>query len=462
MKSALPAASLPIEFGTQPQRPSATRLPAWPLLMYVFLVNLTEHPLRRELVREMHLRQFAPVSAPASIVQTVLLVADGERDAEFRYLDRLAQKKDLRLHPQARHAIIALDDGRYLLWERHTEATTLTVIMEAHPKDDFSSAAELLEGWPGTVVRATKLFVEKDEATAAGRIAEIGFEEGELVCCKVNAGVTIWSDFRIRDDGFGRLLLTAGHAGPGELGRIVQRLQELGNYRNLALLGLPEVRRLTPTLTKLEEQLARYSNELGEEGGESDEKLMQQLSVLSAELARLRVESSYRLSASRAYAQIAMDRLDALSIEGRKGYQDLAEFTERRLIPGMRTCESFVERMRRLSERTGDAIALLNTRIDTRIKAQNLDLLRSMESSFNLQLRLQHLVEALSVIAAGYYAVGLIAFVLKGTAAFPIRSRVDIALAVLTPLVLLAIFFLVSRMRKRYLGESKEEPRKMD
>ncbi len=421
------------------------------------MVELTEHPLRRELVREMHLRQFAPVSVPASIMQIVTLVPDDEREAEFEHLKELAQPHGLSVTRDARHALVQIDEKRSFLWERHTEATTLTAISQGQSGNAFEQDASLLEGWPGTVVRATKIYVEKDEESAAQRLSGMGFEAGELICCEVNAGVVIWSDFRIREDGFGRLLLTSGEATSAELGRIIQRLQELGNYRNLALLGLPEVRRLTPELTELEERLARYSHELGDGGGKSDEDLMQDLSALSADLARLRVECSYRLSASRAYAQIAADRLAALSIEPRKGYQDLAEFTARRLDPGMRTCESFVDRLRRLSERAGDAITLLNTRIDTRIKAQNLDLLRSMESSFNLQLRLQHLVEALSVIAASYYAVGLIAFILKGASAFPDWRSIEFALAAITPIVIIAIFVLVSLLRNRFLGETDKK-----
>lgn len=418
--------------------------------------------MRRELVREMHLRRFAPVAAPAAILQCVLLLNDGEREAEFQRLAKIAEDHGFELVPEARHAFIALDDDYCFLWERHTEATTLTFISEGSFHTGFARGYRLLEGWPGRIVRATKILVEKDVEQAQSRLDEMQFEDSDLVSCEVNAGVKIWSDFRIREDGFGRLLIAAGKARPGELGRILQRLQELGNYRNLALLGLPEVRHLTPTLTELENRLARYSLKLGNNNDESDEQLLQDLSGLSAELARLRVESSYRLSASRAYAQITMDRLDGLSIKPCEGYQDLADFTERRLVPGMRTCESFAERIRRLSERTGDAIALLNTRIDTRIKAQNLEVLRSMEKTFNLQLRLQRLVEGLSVIAASYYLVGLIAFVLKGAAEFPNWNSIEFLLAILTPIVILSIFGLLALMRRQYLGGAETESEKAE
>lgn len=418
-------------------------------------VEFLEHPLRRELVREMHLRRFAPVAAPASLVQMVSLVEEELREAETTRLTELARTHGGTFDPEARHAMIALNENLTFLWERHTEATTLTVISHEGQSSGFEEASKWLLDWPGVVVRATKIFVERDAKRARKLLPEMEFETEDLVCCAVNAGVTIWSDFRIRDDGFGRLLLTAGDARPGELGRIIQRLQELGNYRNLALLGLPEVRRLMPELSALEARLAEESAQLGEDNRRGDDQLLSDLSLLSAELARIRVASGYRLSASGAYAQIAMDRLESLCVRPHEGYQDLTEFTERRLVPGMRTCESFVERLRRLSERSGDAIALLNTRIDTRIKAQNLDLLRSMESSFNLQLRLQNLVEALSVIAASYYFIGLVAYVLKGAAAFPDGDRIDLALAIATPIVVLAMYLLVGQIRKRVIGETE-------
>ena len=54
------------------------------------------------------------------------------------------------------------------------------------------------------------------------------------------------SDFRLHADGYGRLLvLDRGLAGD-EPAQLVLRLQELGNYRNMALLGLPLAQRLTP------------------------------------------------------------------------------------------------------------------------------------------------------------------------------------------------------------------------
>ena len=50
-------------------------------------------------------------------------------------------------------------------------------------------------------------------------------------------------------DGYGRLLLLDRDLAGDEPAQLVLRLQELGNYRNMALLGLPLAQRLTPVVT---------------------------------------------------------------------------------------------------------------------------------------------------------------------------------------------------------------------
>mgnify|MGYP001967504227 FL=1 len=423
----------------------------------------TEHPLRRELVHEMHLRRFAPVDAPSRLVQMVFLIEEDQREVERALLSSPPVAPRSTKH-ETRHAVFEFPGDVTMLWERQTEATTITLISSEDHNDGMIPLLEWLGEWPGAVLRATKLFVVASVPDAEALLPGMGFETADLVSCHVCGSVRVWSDFRIREDGYGRLLVAAQDRQPDDLGRIVQRLQELGNYRNLALVGLPPVQRLMPELNALEARLAKHAQALAADDAErDDEDLLRDLSKVSAELARLRSENSYRTSASQAYAQIAADRLDALAVQPIDGFQSLTDFTERRLVPATRTIETFTNRLRRLSERSGDAIALLNTRIDTRIKAQNLELLRSMESSFNLQLRLQNLVEALSVIAASYYAVALIAYMAKGVDAFGKEDHVvDIVIALIAPLVILTIFLLVSRIRHRFIRETETAVHRSD
>src|SRR3954451_22404432 len=106
-------------------------------------------------------------------------------------------------------------------------------------------------------------------------------------------------------------------------------------------------------------------------------------------------ETRYRMSATRAYAQLIIDRLQSLKVSEVRGHPTLVDFTERRLLPAMRTCDSFSQRLEDLSQRVAWTSSLLRTRVDTALAKQNRDLLESMNRRTRFQLRLQQTVEGL-------------------------------------------------------------------
>lgn len=421
-------------------------------------MSFTEHPLRRWAVDEMRLRRFAPVGRDCDIYQVVRLVEPAERAAEDQWLlgDRPGFD-DWNLAP--RHGAGQTRSGLHFIWERHTEASTVTLILPGTMTDDERMPfIQWLEQWPGSVVRATRIFIVPDSRHMEARAIAMGMSMDDMVCCDVNGGVRIWSDFGILDDGYGRLFITAGDVGDGERGRIVQRIQELGNYRNLALLGFPMVQHYGPQLDRLEARLSAHAERVAM-ADQDDEQLLDELAAISAELEVIRSATSFRLSATAAYAEVAADRLATLDVRPLPNHQSLKDFTERRLVPASRTCSVFRQRLSHIAERISGVMQALDTRIDSRIKTQNLSLMRSMERSTQLQFRLQTLVESLSIIAAAYYLVGLIAYVIKGIAAFPSGSKTEIAIGAITPLVVLLIYALVHVLRNRVLNERPADRR---
>ncbi len=123
----------------------------------------------------------------------------------------------------------------------------------------------------------------------------------------------------------------------------------------------------------------------------------------------------------------------------------LAEFTERRLLPGVRTCRSFTRRLQDLSARTDSASSLLRTRVETMVERQSRDLLKSMDRRTTLQLRLQQTVEGLSVVAVSYYAVGLMGYVFHGVQAAPALNA-TLMTGVAVPVVVLAVATMLRRV----------------
>ena len=409
------------------------------------------HPLRAALSAEMHVRRLPRFASPCRLMQVVALYA-GEAGAHRAHIAALAQPRGVAVPDGARHVIVPLGGGTTLVWEGHSEFASWTFIREGAFADPFDpevfgdEAAVIAAALPGEVIRATQVAVADPAAPAPDRDAlEEMFEATALIVCDVADGhARVASDFTLHGDGFGRLLVLDRGLDGDETGQLVVRLQELGNYRNMALLGLPVAQASTAELSVLEQRLSALTHEVSERAA-SDDRLLDELTAVSAELARLAATTRYRMSATRAYADLSLERLKSLCIAPVRGFQTLADFTERRLVPAVRTCDSFLRRLDDLSQRAAWTSELLRTRIDIALATQNRDLLTSMDRRNQVQLRLQQAVEGLSVVAISYYLVALLGHL------FDAVPGIDhhLATAAAVPAVLLATWLTVHRLRKR-------------
>jgi len=392
----------------------------------------------------MHMRRMPALSASTQMIQVVRLVEPHDRDAELVHVTAMPHVEADARHLADRHVSGRSPDGAEYLWERHSEASTMTVILPDRSLDPFSTephdaeALAWLADAPGEVVRAVRIGIVGSESEALEIAETMDFSEADLVSCRVG-GARIWSDFRIHADGFGRLLVAAEDVQPADLGRLVQRLQELGNYRNLALLGLPIAQAEVPAVAHLEAELVEISKRLAT--GSADKALLDELCALSAQVAAIIDATAFRMSATAAYAQIVQDRLTGLECTWVAGFQKLDDFIERRLLPATRTCASLMGRLESLAVRIERATSLLRTRVEMVVQSQNVELLRSMERNGTRQLRLQHLVEGLSVVAVSYYALGLVAHIVKSVApVLNIKAEHVEALAVLPVFALVWLY----------------------
>jgi len=414
--------------------------------------NMREHPLRQKVVGEMHLRRWPRLQAPATILQVLRLVGEGERADEQARLDALPPGANQRGGSSPRHRSGILPGPVGFVWERHTEASTFTLFAAA---DVAPAALDAARDWgdslPGEVIRATRIHVEPDEEVAARRLETIAFTRSDLVSCHLAGGARLWSDFRIGPDGFGRFIVAANGMDGSDLSRLVQRVQELGNYRNLALLGLPVAQDNWQELDRIERELNALSGEVTD-SAVTDDTLLARVSALSLALMTIAMTSSYRVSATEAYARLVEERLEQIEPQPIPGFQSLTDFTQRRLLPAVRTCAAQARREQQLSERAARFTSLLRTRIETRIENQNARLLESMEHSASVQLRLQQLVEGLSVVALSYYALGLIAYLLKGAEEIDRRIDAPVILAVAMPVIVLGVWLTVKRLKRKLLG----------
>ena len=123
--------------------------------------------------------------------------------------------------------------------------------------------------------------------------------------------------------------------------------------------------------------------------------------------------------------------------------------------PAMRTAKSAEMRLKALLDRTERAGELLRTRVDVQRSEQNQEVMRRMDRRADLQMRLQHTVEGLSVFAISYYAVGLL-----GYALYPLSEALHVEKAVLiaalTPVVILAVWYSMRRIKARLHADDEK------
>jgi uncharacterized membrane-anchored protein len=359
----------------------------------------------------------------------------------------------------AKHHRVILG-GAVLRWEQHSEFTTYTWEFPSEAANPFdppaSSLATPMAGvpQPGPLLVALDLHLMPADRGAAldrqfnrGSVAVGGNSEGDALFV---------TDFQIDPGGFVRILVIDRGMSPERTGALVQRIIELETYRTLALLGLPEAQRLAPSIKHIEERLAEVTEEMRRSDRLVDNhRLLDELTALAAELEAGAAASHFRFGASRAYNEIVQLRLQAIGDRKEGDFPTWSSFLARRMQPAMRTCASTAERQSTLSEKLARAANLLRTRVDVELERQNRDLLKSMNERTRLQLRLQTTVEGLSVAAVSYYVVGLFGYLAKGLHDRGVPIDTTLATALFVPVAVLGIWWMVRRIRKRHIAESK-------
>ena len=408
-----------------------------------------DHPLRVTLSELMHLRALPLDRAPVRLRQWVYLVEPDERAAEAAFVALFAPGQD----PALGRVVVEGEDGGWL-WERHQEFSTWTGFAYGPLGRDLGfqpqPGAFWLDGAPGQVFRGVEISVSAPGAkpptdAALGRHIDLH----HCVSCEVFDGAArIWTDFRLREGGTGRIHVQNLSLANDEVSRLIQTLLEIGNYRKLALIGFPPARELLAWLDGAEARLAGITSGLA--AGEDSQTVLDNLLALSAEVELRAAKSRFRRGATESYHRLTLDRLEALRERRIPGHSTMSEFIARRLLPAMRTRQAADRRLDDLSLRIARSGDLLRTKLGLAQDRQNQETLRGMDASLQLQTKLQGLVEGLSIFAVGYYVLGLLGYLLKPWLhGWP--GGAERVLSALVPLVLIAVAASLHRRKKRLI-----------
>lgn len=429
-----------------------------------------EHPLRYELANELHARPSPRLSAPATCVFVAFKeprdAANRDRSRDVEHLAQLTSRHGgPRPDPEGSHYQGRL--GRHdLRWESHTEFVTYMATVPGLPIRPFDPGAASIfpQEWqaaaPGKRVAAVMVQIDvlpDDPAEALARIGDWYARDSLAAVWVLEEAAMIAGDFRIDSAGWMRFsIFVRPDVGEGRVGRILHRVVELETYRAMSMLGLGRARGLSRHLNELEPRLSAIVEGMTDEQ-RPPELVLHDLLKITAELETQAVQHSFRFGATAAYEAIVMDRIDALRESRFHGRQMLTEFMRRRYKPAMRTVKSAELRMKAVLDRAERAGELLRTRVDVQRSAQNQELLSRMDRRADLQLRLQHTVEGLSVVAISYYAVGLLSYALAPVAA-QLGLDKSILVAALTPVAVLVVWWGMRRVRRSLHHQKDGEP----
>ncbi|WP_293573215.1 DUF3422 family protein [Phaeobacter sp.] len=421
---------------------------------------IEDHPLRYQLVNELHARPFPTMQSPCTVVYLAIKqpseAVHRDRTQDIRHLIALLDRHGA-AHPKpgATHHTTPL--GRHTLkWEQHTEFVTYTLYTDGvssrafDPTDFDVFPSDWLDTAPGQRVTSVMVRVVPmpDQEVLQSSLKEWFVPESLAVSKVLDDSAMIAGDFRIDSAGHMRFaVFVADGTGSQRTGRIVQRIGEIETYRAMSMLGFSRARGLAPSIGALDAHLSEMMVQMTGATVPAEQTLSQLLTV-SAELEAMAARASFRFGATGAYDALVNQRIALLREDRHEGFQTFAEFMLRRFEPAMRTVKSTEARIVTLADRARRAGELLRTRVDVERSAQNQALLESMDRRADLALRLQHTVEGLSVVAISYYAVSLASYAL-----YPLTELLSLSKGVLTaaltvPVVLL-VWFAVRQVRKR-------------
>jgi uncharacterized membrane-anchored protein len=417
-----------------------------------------EHDLRYSLVNEVHARPFEQLRPPLLASHIAMLHTEPGAMRDQRHVAELCESHGLPV-PNEGATHYSADFGAFRLkWEWHSEFATYTFFRGGAFTDPFARPAinsvseDWLAGLPGELLVAVNIAFEHRDAPerSIGDLGEFLVADSLAGSRMAGGNAMAWTDFRLHEDGFGRILVRDVGLRSRQAGRLVQRLLEIETYRTMALRTLPLAREAGAEITDAAGELNEIAERMPQIEGLEDEKAMlDRLTRLAARLERLASRNSYRFSAAAAYYALVEARVGELREERIEGLQTIDEFMDRRMVPAMRTCQSTAILQDRLAERVARATTLLRTRVDLAMEAQNRDLLRSMDRRARLQLRLQETVEGLSVAAISYYLVGLVGYAAKGAAAAGLPVPVELVTGLSIPVVVLVVWLALQRVRRR-------------
>ncbi|MFI3138193.1 MAG: DUF3422 domain-containing protein [Methylococcaceae bacterium] len=417
------------------------------------------HPQRFVLHNEVHARASFILNLPVRASHLALLLTHEEKMQEHKHLTTLCERFGVAPPEKDTDHFTATFNSFQIRWEQHGEFSTYSFYVHDTPTEPFADSAlkQVPVDWmaqlTGQVIVAAHATIVSPADIDYKESADLTllssyFANNPIIGSKVTGGAaSVFTDFRLHVDGFSRFLIINHDLRTEQAGRLLQRLFEIEVYRVMALLAFPIARKLYPVLKKFDRQLYTITNAMTQPDN-NDAALLDELTTLAAEVENHISSNHFRFAAASAYYHLVEQRVNDLREVRIQGIQTLGEFIKRRLEPAINTCKSTSHRFTLLSERVSNAGQLLRTKVDIIIERQNQALLSSMALRAKMQLRMQQMVEGISMVAITYYAASLIGKIAEALHALGWHVNPALIEGLSIPFILVVITLGSKRMHK--------------
>lgn len=410
------------------------------------------HAQREMLHNELHSRPSIYLEAPAHVFHLAYLANEQTADILVRTLDLTTKT---RIKDGIRQGITHLD-GAPLKWERHNEFFTLTLAIPSDlgPKQQTWKALPtpletLVRPFSSNLINSVQIAVSDstNEAEESKVAQNLGFRDPAASC--IGGGdAAVWSDFTLDGKGMSRFLFMNRRLNSYRLGRMIRRILEIETYRMMATLTLPVAQALSSKLNIDEQQLVKLSELNATSQGSNARLLLSEIALLSARLVSQAAKSRQRFEATKAYSELVFERLSELRETHMQGSQRIGVFIERRFKPSVRYCLATWLRLEQLSKSVAHLSDLLQARVQVEIEEQNAEILGSLNSRADTQIKIQRAVEGLSLIGITYYLLSLVSMIYSALHVLGMELTAKQSLIAASPIVLFAIYSINRRINR--------------
>ena len=272
----------------------------------------------------------------------------------------------------------------------------------------------------------------------------------------LNEQTSVATSFTPDAEGRERYWVSVGpsQSDPSRLKDIVDAIVRIETYYHLLLMQKPLFSAAIDQVYKFEQVHLKQREIITAHIGHADSQTLQRwLNTLTQDLLktnRMAGKLHFELSSALPYDKIVHTTLASIGEQRMESYRPISDY----VLSGITgVAEGYQQLLRRIETLRGGfegIIAIIRTRIDLILEAQNLTLLQSVDKTTKSQVLLQHTVEGLSVIVIAYYLAGLAGYVFKGLYELGWIGNANLASAIFVP-VAIGLAFTITTVSKKFL-----------